>query len=103
MPQEPNQPLSTDIEDFGTESEADSHAIKIISEPKDVSDKDIFKLAKWILAVCAGFFLLIIILRVSLDQQNKGAIEVWEYAKVLLNSIISLVLGLYFGAKKRDK
>lgn len=103
MTQGSNQPQSTDIEDFGTESEADSGAIKIITEPKDVSDKDIFKLAKWILAICAGFFLLIMILRISVDQENKGAIEVWEYAKVLLNSIISLVLGLYFGAKKKDK
>jgi hypothetical protein len=30
----------------------------------------------------------------------KGISEVWEFSKVFLNSIISLVLGLYFGKKK---
>lgn len=28
--------------------------------------------------------------------------EVWDYSKVFLNSIISLVLGLYFGSKKES-
>ena len=37
--------------------------------------------------------------RIFMDDA-KGVSEVWEYSKVFLNSIISLVLGLYFGQKK---
>ena len=32
-----------------------------------------------------------------------GIKEVWEYSKVFLNSLVSLVLGLYFGSKYEAK
>lgn len=67
---------------------------------QEVSGQDIFKLAKRILLFCALIFILVATLRAVLDD-SKGIIEVWEFSKIVLNSITSLVLGLYFG--KRDK
>jgi hypothetical protein len=64
-----------------------------------VSEKDIFKLAKIILLACSIFFFIIAMFKIFMDDA-KGVSEVWEYSKVFLNSIISLVLGLYFGQKK---
>jgi len=66
----------------------------------EVSNQDIFKLAKRILLFCALTFMLVATLRAILDD-SKGIIDVWEFSKIVLNSITSLVLGLYFG--KRDK
>jgi len=57
-----------------------------------VSDKDIFKLAKAILIVCSIFFVIIAMFKIFMGDA-KGISEVWEYSKVFLNSIISLVLG----------
>lgn len=74
------------------------------TEPKDVSDFDIFTLAKKILAVCAVIFLLLAIYRMSPNStlDKEGVKDVWDFSKVALNSIVSLVLGLYFGSKKNS-
>ncbi len=66
----------------------------------EVSNQDIFKLAKRILLFCALTFMLVATLRAILDD-SKGITDVWEFSKIVLNSITSLVLGLYFG--KKDK
>lgn len=89
-------PTTEDIEEFGDEAPEPSERRLIITE---VSDRDIFKLAKAILIVCATIYMAIALLKVFLS--GKGIDDVWEYSKVFLNSIISLVLGLYFGQKKK--
>ena len=69
-----------------------------------VTERDIFSLAKTILLFSALIYILLAILNVStfsgIDQTKMK--DVWDYSKVFLNSIISLVLGLYFGAKKEN-
>jgi len=71
----------------------------VFSLGKDVSDKDIFQLAKKILIWCAILYIIVATARIFFE--NKGTIEVWDYTKVVLNSIVSLVLGLYFGSKRK--
>lgn len=68
-------------------------ALGISSE--HVSARDIFKLAKYILAVAAVLYFIVGGCRIFLG--TEGVKEVWEFSKVFLSSIISLVLGLYFG------
>lgn len=64
-----------------------------------VNDIDIFNLAKAILLICACLYILFALIRVF-DVYNPEAVkEVWEYSKVILNSIVSLVLGVYFGSR----
>jgi len=73
------------------------------TEVKDVSDYDIFNLAKKILAVCAVIFILLAMYRMSPSAalNEDGVKDVWDFSKVALNSIVSLVLGLYFGKKSK--
>ncbi|GAC1417354.1 MAG: hypothetical protein NVS1B13_14270 [Flavisolibacter sp.] len=85
-------------EDFGSE---DITRISSLEISADVTNQDIFKLAKRILLFCAIIFIIVAFLRSYFDEKNKGVAEVWDYSKVILNSITSLVLGLYFG--KKDK
>lgn len=89
-------PTEQGIEEFGTESPAET--IKV--EKKDVTGQDIFKLAKQILFFCAIIFVIISTLRAFLSE-SKGISDVWEFSKIILNSITSLVLGLYFGRKEK--
>jgi len=80
-------------------------------QKSDVNSWDIFLLAKWILAVSASIYLILGLIRIYFPgvkladgtYDNEGIKEVWEYSKVFLNSIISLVLGLYFGAKAESQ
>jgi len=72
----------------------------------DVNPYDIFKLAKGILIVAASIYVLFALIRIFYNDgssENSGVKEVWEYSKVVLNSIVSLVLGLYFGSKQDAK
>jgi hypothetical protein len=72
----------------------------------DLNPYDIFKLAKGILIVAAGIYVLFALIRIFYNDasgENSGVKEVWEYSKVVLNSIVSLVLGLYFGSKQDAK
>lgn len=70
-------------------------------ESSKVSERDIFRLAKLILIICTGIYVLIALSKIFLEKE-KGIDDVWEYSKVVLNSIVSLVLGLYFGQKKNN-
>jgi len=67
-------------------------------------------LAKWILAVAASVYIFFGLIGVyysghefNIDGKivisKEGIIEVWEYTKVFLNSIISVILCWYYGAK----
>lgn len=85
------------IEKFPDEPQEEVRTFEFVKET--VSDQDIFKLAKTILLFVFIIFVIIAVLRMVLDE-NEGVIDVWEYSKVILNSISSLVLGLYFGKKK---
>ncbi len=99
------------IDDWGAESSVSSQSGPIVRATKSsVNEYDIFKLAKWILGVASIVYVSFGLIRiyypgneVLIDGKklisNEGIIEVWEYTKVFLNSIISLILGLYFGAK----
>jgi len=97
MPDEQN-PLEQPII-FEDEKNEDNKSELFQLKKEKVSDKDIFNLAKNILLSCAVIYLILAVLRIKCD--GDGVKDVWEYSKVFLNSIISLVLGLYFGAKKK--
>jgi hypothetical protein len=72
--------------------------LKIENVP--VTEKDIFNLSKYILLAAALMYIAVAIARAN--SETAGIKEVWEYSKVFLNSIISLVLGLYFGRKEKS-
>lgn len=87
------EPAQIPVE-FGTQELEKTLEVK----KEGVSGQDIFKLAKRILLTCAILFVLVATLRATLEE-SKGIVDVWEYSKIILNSITSLVLGLYFGNK----
>ena len=74
-----------------------------IEKKTDVNPYDIFTLAKWVLGIAAGIYVICAALRIFYTDpegyDKSGIRDVWEYSKVFLNSVISLVLGLYFGSK----
>jgi hypothetical protein len=80
---------------------------EIYEKKRDVNPYDIFKLAKGILIVAVSIYLLFALIRIFYNDpagyEKSGIREVWEYSKVILNSIVSLVLGLYFGSKQDGK
>lgn len=91
------------ILDLGTEDSLNS-SVKF--ERQHVNSYDIFRLAKRILLACAIIYVMLASVRIFYSGEtgnNEGIKEVWEYSKVLLNSIVSLVLGLYFGSKHESK
>jgi hypothetical protein len=87
---------SEKIEEFGEESQQETRPFQLVKE--NVSDQDIFKLGKTILLFVFIIFVLISVLRIVMDE-SKGVVDVWDFCKIVLNSITSLVLGLYFGKK----
>jgi hypothetical protein len=91
------QPLSFGEEQAGPKFQ--NRQLRV--ESAKVSERDIFRLAKLILIICTGIYVLIALFKMILEK-DKGIDDVWEYSKVVLNSIISLVLGLYFGQKKNN-
>jgi hypothetical protein len=92
-----NAESSENVESFPDEPQNDPLKFAFVKE--NVSDRDIFKLAKNILLCVFIAYIGIAICRIYCTDA-KGITEVWEYSKVILNSIASLVLGLYFGKKK---
>jgi hypothetical protein len=94
--------MSTEPQDFGSAKQES----RIIKEKSEVNPYDIFRLAKRILLVAAGVYLLLALIRIFYPGtacNPDGVKEVWEYSKVFLNSIVSLVLGLYFGSSQGTK
>lgn len=91
-----------EIEEFGSEEE--QPAFEIEKQKETVNPYDVFRLAKGILISSVILYVVFATLRIFTPDCNKdGAKEVWEYSKVILNSIVSLVLGLYFGTKQDSK
>ena len=84
--------------DTKTTSEALKQSLGITKN--DVNPYDIFRLAKGVLLVATGIFLLLALLRIFYTGNVEGVKEVWDFSKVVLNSIVSLVLGLYYGSRQ---
>lgn len=84
---------------FGVEPEQESYIQK---EKVNVSPYDVFKLGTWVLLTSTIIFVVFAMIRIFYhDDKNEDAIkEVWDFSKVLINSIVTLVLGLYFGRKE---
>lgn len=103
--EEPSNSNQNQPENFGSESAVDFGVEAVRSNlgnvfGKEVSAKDIFLLGKKILLAILILFICISAIRISLDPKD-GPKEVWEFSKVFLSSIVSLVLGYYFGDKKK--
>lgn len=62
-----------------------------------VSEKDIFKLAVWVLLAAGVIFLGAAAARIFVP--GDGVKDVWDYTKSFITPIVTLVLGLYFGNK----
>ena len=99
--------ITTTIKQLGKEQTGDipnkKNKIFIQEPPKKLSEYDIFILAKWVLIVATTIYFILALIRIFYSEdcaENSGVKEVWEYSKVILNSIVSLVLGLYFGSNK---
>ncbi len=89
---------------FGEEKNAVTTSTQIVSNT--VSDRDIFQLAQNILISAVLLYLILAVLTMIWGwNSTKYDIvkEIWDYSKVFINSIISLVLGLYFGNKVQTK
>jgi hypothetical protein len=114
--------MPEDIEDLGNEIEEINEQVFFLGdeqrngksfsiEKENVSPYDIFRLAQRILLVCAIIFITLALIRIFYplllvrypSLPEDGVSEVWEYSKTALNSIVSLVLGLYFGSSQRSK
>jgi hypothetical protein len=95
--------MKEEIIDLGSESKTSEVEVK--REKRNVDPWDIFKLAKGILITSTVIYLVLAMIRIfySDHSNDEGIKEVWEYSKVLLNSIVSLVLGLYFGSRHENK
>jgi hypothetical protein len=97
--------------DFGVELDDPKVPFEISAEKEHVNSYDIFRLAQRILGVAASVYLVLALIRIfypghiegTKGYNNTGIVEVWEYSKVFLNSVISLILGLYFGAKAESQ
>lgn len=62
-----------------------------------VSQRDIFKLAIWVLLAAGLIFISAAAARIFV--QGDGVKDVWDYTKSFITPIVTLVLGLYFGNK----
>jgi hypothetical protein len=89
-----SQQEKNEVEELGEEPVEEGPSVNFIP----LTDRDIFNLAKAILLTCAIIFISFAVLRIIFCT-NDGMKDVWDYLKIILNSIISLVLGLYFGKK----
>ena len=74
---------------------------------EEVNSYDIFKLAKGVLWIAVGLYVIFAFIRIFYTDpagyDKSGIRDVWENSKIVLNSVISLVLGLYFGSKRDFK
>jgi len=70
-------------------------------EKEQVTERDIFMFARWILGVASGIYLVVAILYVSFNCNKPEAIkDIWDFSKVAVTNIITLVIGFYFGTRK---
>ena len=64
---------------------------------ENVTDKDKFRLAAKILLIAAVIFVIIAVIQCYLGNDNEAVNKVWSFSSVALNSIVSLIIGYYFG------
>ena len=87
-----NEKSQKQTEDWGSDEGG-----RLDIKAQDVSEKDKFKLATRILLVAAIAYMLIAICYIVSFPGKM--VDVWDYSKVFLNSLISIILGYYFGKK----
>jgi hypothetical protein len=75
----------------------------LVKTDTNVSAKDIFRFAKWILGVAFALFSVLALIRMFGIGNLEASKEVWDFTKVAINSIISIVIGFYFGNRKLEK
>lgn len=80
------------------EDPEDEGTSRVYTEKVNVTAFDKFRLAKLILIFSAILYVLAAVAYILIPEKTK---EVWEHAKVVLNSIVTLVIGFYFGRKER--
>jgi hypothetical protein len=85
------------------ESSKTTEITNLVTTETAVSAKDIFRFAKWILGVSVTLFAALAIVRMLGLGDKEATKEVWDYTKVAINSIISIVIGFYFGTRKQEK
>lgn len=72
----------------------------------EVSPKDVFRFAKQILLYALGLYAIIALSYIFLSQLNgdkEASKDVWNFTSVAVNSIVSLVIGFYFGNRSQNK
>lgn len=77
--------------------------VSSLIETHDITPREIFRFAKWILGVGVALFTLIALLRIFGWGNTEATKEVWDYTKVAINSIISIVIGFYFGNRMQNR
>jgi hypothetical protein len=72
-----------------------------VKEPKfsKLHPREILRFAGKILLVAAIIFIAVALAESFFGDCNKGVEKVWNFTSVALNSIVSLILGFYFGKK----
>ena len=75
---------------------------------KDVTARDVYKLARWILLTIAILFIIIAGIRVGTALLSPGEADenilqagkdIWGFGSIVLSSTATLILGYYFGTK----
>lgn len=98
--------MNEESENFGEEPESAPDARAFTKtlrlqqkKPANVTPFAVFELGKWVLGIATAIFVGLALIRMFYRENTEAVKEVWEYSRVVLNSIVSLVLGLYFGSK----
>lgn len=79
------------------DAEATEKGVILTPKTEVVSEKDIFKLAIWVLLASGLIFIGAATARIFVA--GDGVKDVWDYTKSFIAPIVTLVLGLYFGNK----
>lgn len=89
-------------EDWGVDSDDIQDTAQIFKiEKTQVTPRDKFILAKNILLVSAILYAAVATAYIYICPNNIE--KVWDYSKVALNSLISIIIGFYFGSKSKDE
>ena len=73
----------------------------IKTEKKEVTPFDKFKLAKGILLFSFVLFAIIAVTHGIIGSEYTK--EIWDYSKVIINDIVFVVIGFYFGSKDKSE
>jgi len=64
-----------------------------------VTERDKFRLAKYILLIAVFIFFVVAVFYGSVDK--NAAEKIWNFTSVAVNSIVTLVIGYYFGTQAK--